>query len=56
LTASQLSKRLGGKPTARTLLAHARNGWIPSLKSGKRVVRFDLEAVKAKMNENGRPK
>lgn len=54
LTAEQLSQALGGKPTARTLLAHARNRWIPCLKSGQRVVRFNLADVRAKMKENAK--
>lgn len=56
ISAAQLSRKLGGNPKARTILKHARNGWIPCLKLGKKIVRFDFEKVKAKMDENSKPK
>lgn len=55
LTARELAKALKGRRTPATLLKWARDGWIPSMKSGKLVL-FDLDAVLEKMKENGTPK
>lgn len=55
LTAAELSAKLGNRPTAKTLMIHARKGWIPSLLVGRNR-RFDWEKVAAKMEEDAKPK
>lgn len=55
LNARELAKALGNRRKPATLLEHARNGWIPSMKSGKLVL-FDLEQVLEAMRQNGVPK
>ncbi len=55
LTALELSAKFGGKPTARTLIIQARNGWIPSILIGRRRF-FEWEKVKTKGEEDAKPK
>lgn len=54
LTAEQLSRALGGSPSAETLLKWAMQRKIPHFRRGRKHIRFDRERVLASMAEEGR--
>lgn len=55
LTAEELAEKFGNRKTPRTLVEHAKKGWIPGILLGKTWM-FDYDEVLAAMKSNARPK
>lgn len=55
LNAAELAAALGNRKTPRTLVIHARRGWIPGRLLGKTWL-FELDAVMVAMEANTKPK
>lgn len=54
ITAKQLAASIGGDVTARVILRWARKKVIPCIRINKRVVKFNMDAVRKKLEPLGK--
>jgi hypothetical protein len=54
ITAKELAARFGNRKAPRTLVEHAKKGWIPAVLLGKTWM-FDYDDVLAAMKQNAKP-